>query len=292
MEFRRFREEDYDAVCDFFIAINRGGTQHINWNWGRFEWMYGHPDFDSSLLNSIGLWWDGGELVGAAVYDMYFGEAFCGVLPGRDALYPEILAYAWAELRDEAGLGIAICDGNSREIEAAKAQGFVPVEQSETVMQRRLDAPLPVRMPDGLSCQTLDPAQDSAEEIGWLFWRGFDHGEDRAAFEEDFRKTQSAGGKIRKHFNPALSVAAADPSGEKVACCCLWYQKQTDYAYVEPVCTVPAWRGKGAARAVVSEALNRARSLGAKKAYVISDMAFYEKLGFKKERHFTFYWKK
>ena len=38
--------------------------------------------------------------------------------------------------------------------------------------------------------------------------------------------------------------------------------------------------------------LNRATSLGAKKAYVLSDMPFYEKLGFKKDEHFTFFWKK
>ena len=37
---------------------------------------------------------------------------------------------------------------------------------------------------------------------------------------------------------------------------------------------------------MIYEALNRVRSLGAKKAYVISDMEFYEKLGFKKEKHY------
>ncbi len=38
--------------------------------------------------------------------------------------------------------------------------------------------------------------------------------------------------------------------------------------------------------------LNRAKNLGARKAYVLSDMPFYEKLGFKKDKHFTFLWKK
>lgn len=55
---------------------------------------------------------------------------------------------------------------------------------------------------------------------------------------------------------------------------------------------MPSYRGKGVAKAVIYEALNRARSLGAKKAYVLSDMPFYEKLGFRKDKHFTFYWKK
>ena len=52
---------------------------------------------------------------------MYFGEAFCGVLPEYEALYPEILDYAYRELRDDNGLGITICDESAWEIEAAKA---------------------------------------------------------------------------------------------------------------------------------------------------------------------------
>ena len=61
---------------------------------------------------------------------------------------------------------------------------------------------------------------------------------------------------------------------------------------MEPVCTVPEYRGKGIAKAVIFEALNRASALGAKKAYVISDMEFYRKLGFEEEYRFSFYWKK
>ena len=63
----------------------------------------------------------------------------------------------------------------------------------------------------------------------------------------------------------------------------------TDYAYVEPVCTVPKHRGKGIAKALIYEGLNRAARIGAKKAYVISDLPFYEKLGFRKAYHCTFY---
>ena len=88
-----------------------------------------------------------------------------------------------------------------------------------------------------------------------------------------------------------MSVATIDRNGEYAAYCCVWVHPKTDYAYIEPVCTVPHHRGKGLAKAVVYEALNRAKSLGAKKVYVISDTVFYEKLGFRKDRHFTFYWK-
>ena len=58
---------------------------------------------------------------------------------------------------------------------------------------------------------------------------------------------------------------------------------------MEPVCTVPAHRGKGIAAVLLSEALTRAKALGAREAYVISDLLFYEKLGFEEAQHYTFY---
>ena len=46
---------------------------------------------------------------------------------------------------------------------------------------------------------------------------------------------------------------------------------------------------KGIATALLSEAFSRAKALGEKKAYVISDLPLYEKLGFQKAQHYSFY---
>lgn len=288
--FKHYTEYDYEAVCDFLIELNREKQHHINWNWGRFEWMMKHPEFDESLTGSIGLWTDGDQVVGAAIYDMYFGEAFVGVLPAYSALYPELLDYAYRELKDENGLGVAVCDDCADEMSVVKSAGFEIAEQTETVMRLDLDEALPVDLPDGLRLAELDPVKEPYA-FQWLLWQGFDHGSDKAEFERDgdvFPEIPA----FRRHFDPSLSIAAKAGDGEYVSYCCLWYADKTDYAYVEPVCTVPSFRGKGVAKAVIYEALNRARSLGAKHAYVLSDMPFYEKLGFRKDKHFTFFWKR
>lgn len=290
MKFKHYSNEDYEAVCNFLMEMNRENQNHINWNWARFEWMMEHPEFDKSLMDSIGLWMDDDRVVGAAIYDMYFGEAFCGVLPEYETLYPEILDYAYRELRDDNGLGIAICDESAKELEAAKQAGFSLAEQTETIMSIKLDNAFPVQLPDHFCITELDPTREPYA-FQWLLWQGFDHGTDKAEFERDGDVFPEIP-EFRKHFIPSLSIAAKNGGGEYVSYCCLWYSGKTDYAYVEPVCTVPSYRGKGVAKAVIYEALNRARSLGAKKAYVLSDMPFYEKLGFRKDKHFTFYWKK
>ena len=282
--FRQFKETDYEAVCDFLIELNRPDKSHINWNWARFEWMYEHPEFDRSAAGSIGLWLDDGKIVGAAIYDMYFGEAFCGVLPEHDSLYPEVLDYAYRALRDDSGLAVAAESENTKEIEALKSAGFEPIDQKETIMRIGLERDFSAELPHGLRLAEMDQVEDR-EALEWLLWQGFDHGNDR----EEFERTEKIVTQPRQHFNKALSLAAVDQTGEPVACCCLWYRPDTDYAYVEPLCTVPGWRGKGAVKAILYEALARAGSLGAKQAFVISDLAFYEKLGFEKTLTFTFY---
>ena len=108
MKFEQFTNEDYQAVCDFLIALNEQSKTHINWNWARWEWMYAHPYCDRTLLHTIGLWKDKDTVVGAAIYDMYHGEAFCATLYGYEELLHEILDYAYRRLRDENGLGIAV----------------------------------------------------------------------------------------------------------------------------------------------------------------------------------------
>ena len=41
--FQHYRDEDYEAVCDFLIELNRQDKTHVNWNLARFEWMAEHP---------------------------------------------------------------------------------------------------------------------------------------------------------------------------------------------------------------------------------------------------------
>ena len=285
MKQKAFEKNDYEAVCDFLIELNKDNKEHINWNWARFEWMYEHPMFDKSLLPLIRLWIDDERIVGAAIYDMFLGEASILVLPNYYHIYKDILAYAYENLKDDEGLKIAVPDDNELEKKLIIESGYKEVDQTETIMSIDLTNPLIVPIKEGMHFVHLDPINDY-DELCYLFWQGFDHGNDR----EECKKENAEKGNNRVHYNPFLAVTV-EWNNEYVGHCSLWYNDKTDYAYVEPVCVIPKYRGKGVAKAMIYEALNRARSLGAKKAYVISDMAFYEKLGFKKERHYTFYQK-
>lgn len=285
--FRHFGITDYEAVCDFLIEINENGHRHINWNWARFEWMYEHPEFDKSLQNAIGLWENDGKIVALATYDMYFGEGFVATLPEYDFLFEEALEYAYQNLKDENGFGLALGEDDALGIKAVEDLGYEKADQRESMMAFDLNKPMEVSLPEGYAIDEPD-FDENYDEVSFTIYQGFGHGDD---FEE-FRKDQGPRMNKRVHLNPKLSLAVRDFEGKMVAYCCLWYSPKTDYAYLEPLCVIPSVRGKGIAKALVYEGLRRVKDMGAKKVYVISDMPFYTKLGFEKEGNYIFYFKR
>lgn len=283
MKFEYYRHENYQQVCDFLVELNREHESHINWNWARWEWMYGHIDTDKSLLPTIGLWKDEDKVVAAAIFDMYYGEAFCGALDNK--MLPEVLDFAWDKLRDEGGLGVAVNDADTATQEEMAKAGFHRAEQTETLLCKKLDD-LSHSIPEGFTVHEIRLPEDELL-YKTVIWKGFDHQDDPAELQRMLENQT----ETPPHLEPELCLALVDENGEFAAHCGCWYDRRTDYAYVEPLCTIPKYRGKGLGKAVLYECLQRCKNLGAKKAFVISDQDFYKKLGFENHSHYTFWWK-
>ena len=218
---------------------------------------------------------------------MFFGEAFVAVLSNYRHLYPELLKYAFDYLKDDRGLGISLHDDNKQEIDEAIKQGFYKEEAEEIDCEINLDKEFAISLPEGFSVETFD-AEKNSQEIEWLFWQGFDHGNDKEEFLKQYKEPKGS----RPHFNPYLCIFIKNKQGDLVASASTWYDTRTDYAYLEPVCAVPSYRKLGLGKTAVYTAINHARELGAKRAIVNSGQEFYQKIGFKKKNHYSFYWKK
>ena len=287
-KFKNFNYTYYDKVCDFLVEISQYNREHINWNWARWEWMFFHPEFNRSLIEKIGLWFLDEELIGLATYDLYLGEGFFVTKKGFEELENEILEYTIDNFCDENGLGIAVNDIDNRTLDLLKDYGFLRSEQTENILELNLnELNFDLKSTQGISLESINIEKDLYKHHK-LLWKGFNH-EGQAPLDEDIINKQ----KIMlsaPHMNTLLHIIAKNECSEYVSYCGLWYDKDTDYVYVEPVCTVPEYRNKGIARTVLIEALKRAYDLGAKKAYVISDNDFYKGLGFKEHSHYTFYW--
>jgi GNAT superfamily N-acetyltransferase len=286
--FRNFENSDYDTVCDFLIDLSKEDRTHIHWNWARWEWMFFHPDFNSDLTNSIGLWFSDDELVGVTTYDHYFGEAFFAVKQGFEALKEDILQYTIANFRNEKGLGIAVNDSDTSTLDLLHRWKFEKNDLTENILEIILEkVTLNFLIPKGITIKNLD-IQNDLYKHQKVLWKGFDNEGPVPTDEVTIMKQKVM--LSAPHLNPTLHLAAQNEDGEYVAYCGLWYSAKTDYAYVEPVCTLPEYRSKGIAKALLSESLNRCYALGATRAYVISNDSFYKSLGFQQHSHYTFYW--
>lgn len=287
IRFEKYQRSYYQQVCDFLIELYKKNNYHHNWNWARFEWMHEHSLTKKELLDYMGLWFDDDHLIGAALIDMFFGEAFVGVLPQYQYLYTEVLKYAFDNLKDDQGLGVALHDDNKLEIDEAIKQGFEKVDADETDCVIELNKEFPIFIPDGFSVETFD-AQENAQDMEWLCYQGFGNGNDKEEFLKQYKKPTG----MRPHFNPYLCIVVKNSQGELMATASTWYDSRTDYAYVEPVCVIPSCRKMGLGKVAVLTAINHARELGAKIAIVNSDQEYYKRLGFVKRNHYSFYWKK
>lgn len=286
--FRHFNSSYYDAVCAFLIELSMNERDHINWNWARWEWMFFHPDFDRDRMNKIGLWFCNEELVGIATYDHYFGEAFYVAKPGYEELESDMLEYAINTFSDDKGLGIAVNDKDIHTIALLHSRQFEKRDLSENVLELEMEhLHFETSIPIGITVKNLDVRNDLYKHKKVL-WKGFDHRGDVPFDEKTIHKQNTM--LSATNMNDYLHMVAENGHGEYVAYCGVWYSQNTDYAYVEPVCTIPEYRGKGLGKTVVLEALKRSYSLGAKKAYVISDSPFYKSMGFRQHSHYTFYW--
>lgn len=282
--FKTYEEQDYQQVCDFFVDLNIKEDLHFNWNWARWEWMYFHPYFDREKMGTIGLWKTGERIVGVALYDLFYGEAFCAALPDNMELMPDILEYALKTFKDENGLGIAVNDADVHTKELLQNLGFQKVEQTETLLSISLESKISYELPKKMKIREIHfPVDNMAYQT--VIWKGFDHEGDVVELEKMLHNSDN----MPIHRKPSLCLAVVDEQGEFAAHCTCWHDKRTNYAYVEPVCTIPAYRGRGLGIAVVIETLNRCRESGARIAYVLSDMDFYKKIGFTPHSHYTFY---
>lgn len=285
--FKQYEPKYYQAICDFFIALNKNTKAYMNWNWARWEWGFYHPEFDRSLEHYIGLWIDSDKVIGLATFDMYLGEAFCATLQGYEPILPEIVDYAMKNLSDENGVGIAVNERDKAASELLVKKGFTQTGQCETMLCIPLASNLNYHLPDTYKIKEIALPKDGYQ-YQLVLWKGFDHGDNM----DEFEKSLKGDFLLHPHMNLELTLAVVDCSGTFLAHCGCWYAPDIDYAYVEPVCVIPEYRSKGIGKSIVMEALNRCRVLGAKEAYVLSDQEFYRRLGFEDYSKHRFFWKK
>jgi predicted N-acetyltransferase YhbS len=258
-------------------------------NFGRYElggnvpqpfWEYAHthPAFNHRLTHRFGVWEEDGSMAGIAFYEMDLGEACFACRRGYERLKPEMLRYAEDELSvlvdGRRHLEVRVYDYESGLREALAARGFGPVGGEDiTVFDYDRGIPAP-ELPAGYSIISLEDENDPYK-INAVLWKGFDHGPEP---DDDFDcRLQMQSGPS---FSKELTTIIKAPDGEYACYAGIWMDGVNDFAYLEPLATVPEHRGKGLATAALREGMRKTRERGA--AYCIGGpVPFYTAIGFR-----------
>ena len=277
-------QADSYAISDFLTAHYQPGNRDGNWFQPIWEYAHTHPWFDESSVGRIGIWEDGGEVVGVATYELRLGEAFFHTHPSYAHLKPEMLAYAEENLSATGDDGkrylkAFVNDFDTAFEETVVSRGYRLASQLHRLMsQFEIPSPFPpIRLPKGFRLKSLVDEND-LRKIHRVLHRGFNHpGEPPAEGIEGRKKMQSG-----PHFRKDLTIVVQAPNGDFVSYCGMWYDAANRFAYVEPLATDPDYRRRGLGSAAVLEGIRRCGELGATVAYVGSDQPFYLSIGFRK----------
>jgi GNAT superfamily N-acetyltransferase len=264
---KRFNEQ-YQEIYQFLLkAADKGYNEHFHW--ARFEWMMGHSLLDEEKLTAIRLFRNHTkELVGLITYDTEYEDRTYVIHSVPD----KTLLRAMVEdvIRNDTKPCIR---ANSKDIclgEVLRECSFTKGERSECVLEFDLKKNTQYKVPQGYAISREDFEIDNWK-YQLVIHKGFDNDDVPEKWSDDLLKpSPNCSGRLK---------VFALKSDEYCAHCGIWYTKG-DTAYIEPVVTIPRCRNIGLAKAVVYEALGRARRAGAGRAIVLSTQKFYYKIGF------------
>lgn len=281
VQIRSYRPEagntgDRQRVCEFLARINREKMTAPHYLWARWEWQFG-PYMNREHQSHIGVAEEDGEIVGLALYESDIGEVYFCLDERYGSLKETLLVYAVENMQKEGKLKVLLRDGDLEFQQAAVQMGFQATVEREPVA--RIDCRnLEYSLPEGYSVMSFDGAGFDPQKYYDAIWRGFNN--QRQRNEVELEDTKRRPGSQARHWNDALRVLIVAPNGEYAAHCGMWYLPGDEYAYVEPVFTLPEYRRMGLGKAAVLEGVKRCKDLGARCAYVGSDQQFYYSIGF------------
>ncbi len=229
-----------------------------------------HTMLDEDKTDQITIFKDkNGIITGLVTYDTMYHDRWYLIHGTNDSnLLSMMIDHIISVDGERAEIKANSCDFVLNEL--LLSRGFHSGQTAETVLSFDLGNDLSYSVPEGYQISPCDFQFDPCK-YQMLIHKVF--GGEGVLVKWDSRVFEPT-----PNYNGALKVFATNDS-EYCSHCGIWYTKG-DTAYIEPVVTNPEYRKQGLARAVVFEAMKRAKSLGARRAIVISDQEFYYHIGF------------
>lgn len=256
------KRRPYREMCDFCDVYNfmlkRFALDCANGCYPPFfEYALATPWSDKSQNHRFAIWEDQDGMAAFCWYESGLGEAFFNVADSHSFLIPEMVDHAERRLRDSQGnLRLKVFERQEKVLAEALRRGYRVVDREEQAILDFSTARLNDSLPEGYAFEIA--SQCDVEQLVDMTWRGFDNsGAPYGGVEREYH-TYAA-----PHATPELGVIVKTQAGEYVCYAGMWWVPEIKLAYLEPLCTVPEHRGKGLARAALTEMYRKMARLGA-----------------------------
>jgi len=276
---------DFDKVNMFFR--NNYVPYLGNGHWAEAAWGYAHsaPWFDYVRHYKIGIWQDNDEVVALCTYEAKLGEAWIFTANGYEYMKSELLEYAEKNLYviGDDGKKTLQVRATTTEPEFQKlliSKGYSHLCDYDFTAYDYTKGLPKVELPEGFKIITLDE-ENEYQKAANAVWKGFDN-------EGDNDLDGYMLGTNMPNLRKDLVFIAKAGNGDYCCYATIWLDEVNHYAYLEPLSTVPQYRRKGLAKALLYEAMNRTAEMGA--TYMTGGShEFYKAIGFEAYYTIQFY---
>lgn len=288
---RELTIRNFRILCDFMdVRKFMVEIYERDWRCGVpapfLEYALSSSWMDTSLTHKFRIWEEAGRIDAFVFYENPVSDVYFSLRPGYEELAEELVAYAGSHMpRTDDRQRLVLFEGQKAVMDAAGKAGYVRGGgYNERVFD--FEKSLAYPLPEGF--HFVEPGQLDYGKIAKCCWKGFDHEQEEGPWDgddEDVRRNM-----MTPHATPLYPVAIENEQGEYVCFAGMWWTPENCLAYMEPLCTVPQYRGRGLASAALSELYRRMKPLGATHMTGGGD-PFYEKIGFEPCIGWTF-WEK
>ncbi len=263
------------------------------------------PRFENSIIemkDSVHLWEEiSGEdkrqkILALATPEIKF-RYFIQVHPKYYSLEEDILRWIEkysllqkADQRESQKLSVIALEGNSTRETTLQKLGFERGNIYGILRIRDLEAPIPnYQVPDGFNIRSVNPETD-LEDLAKAIRVVFGHG-------ESFTKEVLAEISHTSFYHKDLDLVMVDREGSLASFCTFRLDQPSGIAELEPMGTLPEYRGIGLAKALLCEGFRRLREHDPKLLYIDGAAntpaanRLYEATGFTR-RHNYYFWHK
>lgn len=256
-----------------FLQVNADSGYNEHFHWGRLDWMMAHPELNTEMLSKIAIFKNNrSKIVGVVIYDTDIENRWYILHSiSEENLLKEMIKYI-TYLESENTI-IKVNNNDDVLCMLLENMGYER-QYKESILEMKLSFDLKYHLSNEFSLNALNSVIDD-----WQWRLVIHHGFENEGIPKKHDKEIVKAEKYLENDEYIKVFTVKD--GEYVSHCGIWYDNG-ETAYIEPVVTIPEYRNKGLAKAVVYEAMKRAKAKGAKRAIVLSDLEFYWHIGMTK----------